>query len=82
MKLYKRAEPSSPRHNTITGHFPTREALFSALRERASQDDDCEDIVAMLPVPRPNADPVIVATDATSEGYVYLLRSGDQQESS
>lgn len=77
MKLYRRNDPNFPSKGAIAGHFPTRADLLAALAQRASQDDVFRDLAPILPSERDMSASRRVLGPMGSEGFVYLLKSGD-----
>lgn len=73
LKLYARANPGFPSHNTFSKHFGSKAGLIEALREWCSRRSDATDIEAMLPEPAESIEPT---EEASPDGYVYLLKSG------
>jgi hypothetical protein len=80
MRLYKRGRPEFPNFKTVSNRFPTKEALAAALRRRATTDDSLSDVLPMLP-PEANDEPTAERAGgrgtASSEGWVYLIKSGN-----
>jgi len=79
-KLSRLRDPTFPSKGAIAGHFPTRAGLLTALARRASQDEACRDIAAMLPDAIPQAYPAAIPTSVRADGFVYLIKSGDHHK--
>lgn len=80
LKLYRNRVPAFPTEKTIGKHFGARAGMLSVLRERATNDPAYADIIGFLPERDPAADEELhplEATNATREGWVYLIKSGD-----
>ena len=73
MRLYRLTTPAFPSKGAVSGHFPTRADMVAALSQRTPDDPS---LAAMLDKEIPKS----AAPDApapTSDGYVYLLKSGN-----
>lgn len=77
MKLYRLRDPAFPSKGAITGHFRTKADLISALSRRALQDETYRDIQAMLPPQQKSQSTPYPLSGKSSEGFVYLIKSGD-----
>lgn len=77
MKLYQRNDLDFPSKGAIASHFPTKVELFAAVAQRASQGAAFRDIAAMLPGERKGDTSYRARGPKISEGYVYLLKSGN-----
>lgn len=74
LRLYARETPDFISHNTFAKHFGSKSGVISALRDRSIERGE-EDLVAILPsVEAPTASPSV---SKMSEGWVYLLQSGN-----
>lgn len=71
--LHRATEPTIPSEQAIRRHFGGRAGLIAALAKRAADDPSYADLAAMLPdvAPRP------MGASKTSDGFVYLIQSGD-----
>ena len=72
IKMHRRSDPSFPSHSTVDNHFRTNADLNAALLDLAERDEEWGDLANFLV--RPDANRVEVAS--TSDGFVYLLKSG------
>jgi hypothetical protein len=80
LRMYAKQTPDFLSHNTFGKHFGNKENLIEALRAWAQSTDNNEDLLALLPAPRPRTALVKKPSDSKSavvEGLVYLLKSGD-----
>lgn len=77
LRHYARKNPGFIGHNTFTNHFGSKNDVIAALRDRAVERNE-EDLLAILPE-QVLASPVKndEALTKVSEGYVYLLKSGN-----
>jgi hypothetical protein len=73
MRLYARSDPTFPNDKTVAHHFGRMADLVAALRTLATTPE-YQDIAPLLPAEKTDVLPV--ASKATTEGAVYLLRSG------
>ena len=77
LRFYARSAPDFISHNTFTKHFGSKNGVIAALKARAVERGE-DDLVAILPeVEAPSQSDDAVGTARASEGYVYLLKSGD-----
>lgn len=77
LRFYARKSPDFISHNTFAKHFGSKDGLIAALRDRAIVRGD-EDLIAMLPeVKAHDASTEDGGPKIVSEGWVYLLQSGD-----
>lgn len=77
INLYRKTEPSIPSEQAIKRHFGLRSDLIAALSKRASQDENYADIAVLLPSERPTTSAEMAAPRKVSDGFVYLIKSGD-----
>jgi hypothetical protein len=76
LRLYARTVPDFPGPNTFSNHFGTKDALVSALYERAVERHDA-DLLQILPEGSPiKAAEARQVSSSNDEGWVYLLQSG------
>jgi len=74
LRYYARETPNFLGHNTFAKHFGSKGGLIVALRDRSIERGE-EDLVAILPsVEASTASP---SSKSVSEGWVYLLQSGN-----
>lgn len=77
LRYYARETPNFISHNTFAKHFGGKRQLIVALRDFAIEHGDT-DLIAILPEGEGAAHPIDdVSLPETSEGWVYLLQSGD-----
>jgi len=77
LQIMRRADASVPSPKTLQGHFSGQPDLVSALRAYCSERSEFAGVAGLLPAaiaaPRAGAEQV-------SEGWVYLLRSGQHHK--
>ncbi|MGH1412246.1 MAG: GIY-YIG nuclease family protein [Pelagimonas sp.] len=77
LRFYARETPSFLSHNTFAKHFGSKNGVIVALRDRAIERGE-EDLVSILPeVIASQASKDGATTAKMSDGWVYLLQSGD-----
>lgn len=77
LRLYVRETPNFPAHTTFTNHFGSKDGVVTALRNRAIEQGD-EELIALMPKAKePKASIANLSSSNTSEGWVYLLQSGN-----
>lgn len=72
LRMYARGRLDFPGHTTWSSHFGSKSALLDALREFIERTPGHDDVLALLPPPKP--EPTRAQTRA--DGSVYLLKSG------
>lgn len=75
--LLRKSDPAIPSNQAIRRHFGTRATLLSALAQWTTENDDSADIIAMLPAVLPTPTTVASTKARQTDGFVYLLKSGD-----
>jgi hypothetical protein len=73
LNIYARSTPGAPLLRTIRNRFPRKDDMIRALSELAQSNSSYSDISQFLPSPTEAAD---VTSSEGTEGWVYLLRSG------
>ena len=73
IRLRRRSDPEFPAHSTLHSHFPTSADLIAARRKLALTDGH-GDLLLLLPDESKTRESHLTTT---SEGSVYLLKSGD-----
>jgi Meiotically up-regulated gene 113 len=78
LRIYARAHPESPGHDTYRNHFGTKADTIARLRQWVGERPDFADVAALL---GPDvAEPAVAVAPrplgATTDGFVYLIRSG------
>lgn len=77
LRFYARKTPGFISHNTFAKHFGSKDGVITALRDRAIERGE-DDLVAILPTVIASQASKDGATSAKmSDGWVYLLQSGD-----
>lgn len=77
LRLYGRDRPDFMGVNTFKRHFGSKDGIVAALRDRAVERGE-SDLIAILPDAKIPETPEATALDSTtSEGWVYLLQSGE-----
>ncbi|WP_438702500.1 GIY-YIG nuclease family protein [Tabrizicola sp.] len=77
LRFYARETPTFISHNTFAKHFGSKDGVIAALRDRAIERGD-EDLIVMLPqVKAYHASTDDRGSTNASEGWVYLLQSGN-----
>ena len=71
IRMYTRNRPEFPGHSTFRNHFGNKSGLIAALAKWVGENDEFDDLVALLPEPKCHEAPV-----AATGGLVYLLKSG------
>ncbi len=79
LRMYTRDRQDFPSHSTFNNHFGNKAGLLTALAKRVRENDEFDDLVAMVPESKEDLrklrnDDVSVSP---KEGHVYLLKSGD-----
>ena len=77
LRLYGKARPGFPSHGTFNNHFKTQAGLAAALRAWASEHTAHSDILNLVPAPLSVQSTRPTRATRSTEGLVYLLRSGD-----
>ena len=78
LRFYARETPNFISHNTFAKHFGSKDGVIAALRDRAIERGE-EDLVAILPqVKASQASTASPGSSNMSEGWVYLLQSGQR----
>ena len=75
LRMYSKTSIGFPSYTTLQKHFGTIALAREKAREWAEKNDDFSDIVGFLPSKRSNIDDL--AMENLSEGWVYLLKSGN-----
>jgi hypothetical protein len=73
IRMYSREREDFPGHTTFSNHFGNKSGLLIALAEWVGRNPEFADIVEHIPV----SDNQAVESPIPSEGFVYLLKSGD-----
>lgn len=77
LRFYARETPNTISPNTIANHFGSKDGVIAALRDRAIERGE-EDLIVMLPeVKAHQASTDDPGSTNISEGWVYLLQSGN-----
>ncbi len=77
LRFYARETPNFISHNTFAKHFGSKDGVIAALRDRANEKGD-EDLIGILPqVKAYEASTEGRGSTKASEGWVYLLQSGN-----
>ncbi|MCY3846170.1 MAG: GIY-YIG nuclease family protein [Acidobacteria bacterium] len=83
LRMYSRERPEVPGHTTFTNHFGNKAGLDAALAKWVREQGEFQDLVSLLPGPTesPRSGEVAGVPDgsleASGNGWVYLLKSGD-----
>jgi hypothetical protein len=77
IEIYRQSESSIPGAGLIKRHFGTRSDLIAALSNRATEDNSCADIAAMLPSRLSSSRAALPPPAKTPDAFVYLIKSGD-----
>lgn len=75
IRMFTRTSPVFPAHSTISRHFPSRNAIISALKDWIEEYPDYADIATFLPAISETSN-IPASSFRAAEGYVYLLKSG------
>jgi hypothetical protein len=77
LRFYAREAVGFISHNTFAKHFGSQQGVIAALRDRAMLRGE-DDLIAILPADA-SAEDLLVSSNSThiSEGWVYLLGSGE-----
>jgi hypothetical protein len=71
MMFYQKEHPAFPHSSSLDAHFGSKTAMVEGLRDWASQQQEYQDLLSILP-PK-SSDPRLAAE---REGYVYLIKAG------
>ena len=72
IRMYSRDRKDFPGHSTFDSHFRTKAGLIAALRNWIRKNDEFADLVPLLPESKEDD-----TCTSSTEGFVYLLKSGD-----
>jgi hypothetical protein len=73
LALLRRSDPSVPNQKTLSHHFGGQPGLIAALRAYCVEHGGFGDVVVLLPEVAASSSPKLTVP---SEGWVYLLKSG------
>lgn len=73
LQLYRKANPEFPVYDTLENRFGSKSKIYESLRDWAMANEGYDDIVALIPETHVFEKKT---TQTTSEGYVYLIKSG------
>lgn len=72
IRMYSRNRTDFPSHTTFANHFGNKAGLVAALTKWVRENDEFTDLIALLPESKDDD-----ASTPSTEGYVYLLKSGN-----
>lgn len=75
IRMFVRGRPDFPGRTTFTNHFGNKQGLVEALANLVQNNEEYADLADIVPVSKHPSNQGSPA--AITEGYVYLLKSGD-----
>ncbi len=74
MAMYRRTDSTFPARQTFNANFSSRAEMLARLADLVRQDEQYKDLTAIVAdIP---SEPIDVPKTATTEGLVYLIKSG------